>query len=727
MKPSNISRYIVVAALLLAALPASARERPRVGLALSGGAARGFAHVGVMKVLEEVGMPIDCVSGNSMGAVIGGLYAAGFSVAELESLSVNVDWDEMFSDAVGRRTLAMAFKRWDARYSMTFPLEGWKPEMPTGLIAGQKITQFLSRLTVPVGHIEDFSRLPTPFVCVATDIVNGEAVVLESGNLAEAIRASMSVPTVFTPVVIDGRLLVDGGVARNLPAIDVLNLGADIVIGVDAAQPLYSEGELNSMLRIMNQTIHFQIAGTSREQKQLCDILIVPESQKISVAFDQAAYFIEKGEEAARAILPQLRALADSVRALGDIEPRWQPGRVDSLFVTNVVIEGLEQIPLRIVETELQIHTPLWMSVADIDKSVDRIYKYDFFQRVGYTVEKTAGKGSYLYFNVVERSRNMARAGFRYDSETNLAALLNVTLRNVGIEGSSLAFDFRIGRDIGGEVWYFTPAGRTFRSFGVSGRINSSWRQLNVYIDDFKAADYRTTYTFGELMLGNLFASRVALAGGGRAEYIDTRLDSGADVYPDEYAAMFPAFALLRIDTIDRTIFPRRGMFAQLMGEATSTSTGSDVAVTRYHFDWRVRIPVHRKVTLFQSLYLGATAVGTPPVAWMFTVGGMQNPYTWLGKPNTFVGFKYQELTGPNAQTFGLGVQWEYYHRFYAIGRWNIGNVFDEWNTTVASDDYENGGGITLGIDLPVTPVEFTVSTSTRHDILFNFTVGYFF
>lgn len=727
MKSLRITRYVIVTALLLAALPAGARDRPRVGLALSGGAARGFAHVGVMKVLEEVGMPIDCVSGNSMGAVIGGLYAAGYSVAELESLSVNVDWDEMFSDAVGRRTLAMAFKKWDARYTMAFPLDGWHPELPSGLIAGQKITKLLSRLTVPVGHIEDFLQLPTPFVCVATDIVTGEAVVLASGDLAEAIRASMSVPSVFTPVVIDGRLLVDGGVARNLPAVDVINLGADIVIGVDAAEPLYNEGELNSMLRIMDQTIHFQIAGTSKEQKQLCDVLIVPQTSKMSVSFDQAAYFIERGEEAARAMLPELRALADSVRALGEVERRWQPDRSDSLFVTNVVIEGLDQIPSRVVETELQIRAPLWMTVEDIDKSVDRIYKYGYFQRVGYSVEKTTGKGSYLHFDVVESSRNMVRAGVRYDSETNLAAIVNATLRNVGIEGSSLALDFRIGRDIGGEVWYFTPAGRTFRSFGISGRINSSWRQLNVYIDDYKAADYRTTYTFGELALGNLFASRVALAGGARAEYIDTRLDSGDDVYPDEYAVMFPALALLRIDTIDRTVFPRRGVFAELMGEATSTSAGSDVAVTRYHLDWRIRVPVHRSLTLFQTLYLGATAVGTPPAAWLFTVGGMQNPYTWLGMPNTFVGFKYQELTGPNAQTFGLGVQWACFRRFYAIARWNIGNVFDEWNTTIAADDYENGVGVTFGIDIPAAPIEFTVSNSTRHDILLNFTVGYFF
>jgi NTE family protein len=726
MGSSRILQYVAAAALVLVSFPVWAADRPTVGIALSGGAARGFAHVGVLKVLEEVGMPIDYVSGNSMGAIVGGLYASGYSVAELESLLVDVDWDDVFSDAVGRRALAMVHKRWDMRFAITWPMDGWRVELPSGLIAGQKITKLLSRLTLPVDQIEDFTELPTPFVCVATDIETGAVVVLKSGDLAEAIRASMSVPTIFTPVVIDGRLLVDGGVARNLPAVDVRDLGADIIIGVDAAEPLYQAGELNSMVRIMDQTVHFQIAGTSIEQKQMCNVLIVPQSEKMSIEFDQAAYFIERGEAAARAMLPRLRALADSVRALGAVEDRWTPEPVDSVYVTAIAIDGLNEIPQRVVESELQINPPLWMSVDDIDEAVDQIYKYDFFERVEFSISPTRD-GDQLELNVVEKKRNMFRAGLRYDNETNLAALVNATIRNLGVQGASLALDFRLGQDIAGEIWYFTPVGRTFRSFGISGRINSSWRKFNVYLDDFRAAVYRTTYTFGELLAGNIFASRFALVGGARAEYIETNLDSGIDLYPEQQDTMIPAFGSLRVDTIDRTVFPHGGLFVQLVAEATSTSAGSDVAISRYHFDWRIRIPAHRTVTVFQTLYLGTTPVGDPPAAYLFTIGGMHSPFTWLGPPNRFVGFKRQELTGPHAQTFGVGVQWGFYRRLYAIGGWNVGNVFEEWNSDIAWDDYENGGGITLGVDIPSAPIEFTVSTSSRHNILLYFTAGYTF
>jgi NTE family protein len=726
MNSFRLLLLVLAAALLTAALPSHAADRPKVGIALSGGAARGFAHVGVLKVLEEVGMPIDYVSGNSMGAVIGGLYAAGYSVAQIESISVFIDWDALFSDAIGRRAHAIVYKWWDSRYAMSFPLEGWRPELPSGLIAGQRITKLLSRLTLPVDDIKDFTKLPTPFVCVATDIEHGEVVVLDGGDLAEAIRASMSVPTMFTPVTIDGRLLVDGGVMRNLPAQDVRDLGADIVIGVDAAEPLYTSGELNSMVRIMDQTIHFQISGTSTKQKALCDVLIVPRSDKMSIRFDEVAYFIERGEEAARAVLPRLRELADSIRSLGTVEERWLPEPVDSLYVTAVAIAGLKDIPSRVVESELMINPPLWMSVDDIDKSVDRIYKYDFFERVGYSTS-SQGEGNQLDLRVVEKRRNRLRAGLRYDSQTNLAGLVNVTLRNLGVQGSSLALEFRLGEELAGEIWYFTPAGRSLRSFGVSGRINTSWRRLNVYVDDFRAAVYRTTYTFGELLAGNIFASHLSVEGGARAEYIDTQLDSGVDLFPDQQDTMVPAFGALRFDTVDRTVFPRKGVFAHLIAEATSTSAGSDVAVTRYHFDWRIRVPLHRTVTLIQSLYLGTTPVGTPPAAYLFTMGGMDHPFTMLGTPNSFVGFKWQELAGPHAQSFGIGAQWEFYRRTYAIGRWNIGNAFNEWNSGIAWDDYEHGGGVTLGLDLPAAPVQITVSTSTRHSFLAQLTIGYWF
>jgi NTE family protein len=716
----------ILAFLLLPQLPALGQERPKVGLALSGGAARGFVHVGVIKVLEEVGMPIDCIAGCSMGAVIGGFYAAGYTVAEMESLAVHVDWDGLFSDTVGRRPLAMAHKRWDARYAVTFPMDGVRPVLPTGLIAGQKITKLFCRLTVPVQNVDDFRELPYPYMCVATDIETGEVIQLDHGDLADAMRTSMAIPSLFTPVVIDGRLLVDGGVARNLPAQDALDLGADIVIGVEANAPPYKKGELNSMMRIMDQAIHFQISGTSREQRELCDLLIVPEADRPGYDFGQAAYFIEQGEAAARAILPRLRALADSLRALSQPQPHWKPARPESILVTDVRIEGVEKTPARVVEMELNIATPQRMSIDAIDDAIDQIYKYDYFERVGYSL-KPEGDGTRLTVNVVEKSENLFRAGLRYDNETNLAVLMNVTLRDVGIRGSALALDVSLGEDHEGDLRYFFPAGRSIRAFGLQARANASRSSIGVYEHGEQTAEYRTTYAFGELLLGTIFASRLSVVAGLRGEYIKDRVEIGAEGLPEAETHLVPFFGGIRLDTFDPTVFPTRGLFVDLLAEATSTDAGSDLSFTRYHADWRLFLQLHRKVTLLQTLYLGTTAVGESPLAYRFMLGGLQTPFTYLGPPNWFLGLKRHERSGANAQTFGIGLQWECYRRTYALLRWNIGNTFEEWNSNPKWDDYVHGGGITLGLNIPAAPIEFTLMTSTEHDILFQFTIGYYF
>ena len=210
---------------------AADRQRPRVGLALSGGGAKGFAHIGVLKVLESAGVPIDCISGTSMGSIVGALYAIGYSVDEIEAIALESDWEDIFSDAITRRDRPIEQKLVEDRYLLSLPLVGTKIGLPRGLIAGQKVSALLDRLTLPVHGQTSFRELPIPFSCVATDIVTGEAVVLDSGFLPEAIRASMAIPSAFTPVEIDGRLLVDGMLVRNFPVQDVIDLGADLVVG----------------------------------------------------------------------------------------------------------------------------------------------------------------------------------------------------------------------------------------------------------------------------------------------------------------------------------------------------------------------------------------------------------------------------------------------------------------------------------------------------------------
>ena len=254
-----------------------AQKRPKIGLALAGGGAKGLAHVGVLRVLEELNVPVDYIGGTSMGSIIGGLYASGLSADELEEILLEIDWQDVLEDETPRKDLAFRRKEEQRRYLIGLELGIKKSGIvfPTGLKTGQKLYFMLQTLTLPVTDVEDFDRLPTPFRAVATDIHTSEAVVVDHGNLATAMRASMAIPTVFTPVVIDDRLLVDGGLSNNLPVDVVRAMGADIVIAVDLGAPL-SDRQVESLIQVYSQTMRLLTRLNMEPQLAAADLVIVP-------------------------------------------------------------------------------------------------------------------------------------------------------------------------------------------------------------------------------------------------------------------------------------------------------------------------------------------------------------------------------------------------------------------------------------------------------------------
>ena len=231
----------------------TAQDKPKIGLVLSGGGAKGLAHIGILKSLEKAGITPDYITGTSMGAIIGGLYAMGYTADEIKSIALEADWGELLSNKSSLNEVVMEEKDYYDRYIAELNINGYKLELPKGLIQGQKLSNLLLNVTRPVHNINDFSQLPIPFACVAADIETGQKVVLNSGSLARSMRASMAIPTVFTPVEIDGQLLVDGGILRDFPVEENLEMGADYIIGVFVGNQLLSKDELKSPLDVLNQ------------------------------------------------------------------------------------------------------------------------------------------------------------------------------------------------------------------------------------------------------------------------------------------------------------------------------------------------------------------------------------------------------------------------------------------------------------------------------------------
>lgn len=703
-----------------------AGKRPRVGLALGGGAARGFAHIGVLKVLEEVGMPVDYITGVSMGSVIGGLYALGYSTDDLEKVAFDADWNTLFSDRESRRVLNLQQKRLDSRFLTTLSIHKWKVRAPSGLIDAYNISGLLTRLSLPYQRSGDFKALPIPFACVATDIANGEGVLLDHGFLPEAIRASMAIPTVFTPVKIDGRLLVDGGVARLVPAEDARALGADIVIGVNVGRRVYTEEELESLVSISDQAMTLMLTPSVEAQQRLCDVLIVPDMANVNLSdFGEAGMIIARGEEAARAILPRLQALADSLNALSPSTPRVGRVPVELIQLTDVKIDGLQNVSEKIVRSELGVRVPNDFGPRDIENAIGRVYGTQLFERVNARIDDFED-GSRLVVSLKENTGNTLGIGLRYDTRRNASLLLDASFRNQLGGAGTLALTAIFREEYEFEARYSVHLG-VMRALGLKARVDARRIYMDLFEDGRQLGGFRSQYYFGELAMGSIFSTRMSLGGGVRAEYFDDEVTVGSSDFEDRSEYYVPFFASITVDSFDRTVFPRSGVYVELTAEVADDNVGSDSTFSRIFFDWRAAIRVSNSVSVLQDLYVGTAYGSNVPFAYNFFLGGNDERLTLLGREQSFYGVERQERVGRHAQLIKLGVQWEVQRGKYVQAFWNAGNAFAEAQLKLGGGRYIHGGGVNLGVDTLVGPMEFAMMTSSKHNFLTYFSFGYKF
>jgi len=690
-------------------------NKTKVGVALSGGSARGFAHIGVLRVLREAGIPIDRISGTSMGAVIGGLYAIGYSVDDLRKIAVETDWDDMLNDDVSRRYLAIEEKAWDSRYIGSVYLNEGKLQLPSGLVAGQKIATFLTKLTYGMHHIDDFTTLPIPFVCVATDIVTGKAVDLKSGNLSQAMRASMAIPTIFSPVKIGERQFVDGLIVRNLPAQEVKDLGADIVIGVDVSSALLEPNQINSFLDIIDQSISFQAVNSTEEQRKLCDVLIQPEFGTLTNSdMDKAEEMISCGENAARKMLPRIEMIMDSLGIARVKKESQQRPTIDSIKVVSVKVQGILKTSEKILRAKLDLNPPVKISQKDLDDAINRVYALQYFERVTYQLISSEN-GVDLNIRVFEKKTDAVRFGFRYDTDDKAAILVNLTLRNKWSHGSVFRLDVKLGRDFStiGNYTIITPLP------GYLGALlqgEYSTLTTNVRTNE-QQADYDIHLLRGDLLVGSIFSTRFIAGAGLRAESILIDEVVGAPMPALKREKFYALTASVATDTYDKTIFPSKGQSVSFRMDYADTRIHSGAEFVRQQINGSFFVPLNRQFS----------------VNWGFRLYGIQGDHippgyqAVLGGNETFVGLNQFEEVGNYYKVAFLGLRCEPVAKRCIIPRFNVGKVSDDWAEFKKISHPLYGYGLTLGAETFLGPLEVTASNSRRHAFLVYFSVGYKF
>lgn len=407
-------------------------EQPKVALVLSGGGARGMAHIGVIKVLEEVGIYPDVITGTSMGSVVGGLYAVGYNANELDSITKTADWTVILGNDIDYRNVAYEEKEFFGRYLLELPTEGLRPSLPSGVLEGQNINKLFSDLTRPVHDISHFDDLPIPYRAVATDIGTGRSVTLEKGSLSESMRASMAIPSIFTPIEINDQLLVDGGLVRNFPVTEAKEMGADIIIGVFVSTDLSKKEDLNSLVDILFQSSFVMSAYDSREQTTLVNYYVEPNLEGYSSSsFTEADSIVSRGYQSANILREEFQSLYDSLTALGKVfhKPK-RPETPDSYQLRNINVEGNKEVSDAFILGRLPIKAGINNTVESIDEAVDKIYGTRYFAKVGYTLHKNSDGTFDLNFKVEENANNQLKFAVHYNNEIRAGLNLNYTARN---------------------------------------------------------------------------------------------------------------------------------------------------------------------------------------------------------------------------------------------------------------------------------------------------------
>ncbi|NOU59977.1 hypothetical protein ELS83_09090 [Marinifilum sp. JC070] len=705
-------------------------KRPKIGLVLSGGGAKGFAHVGVLKIIDELEIPIDYISGTSMGSIIGGFYSIGYSAQQIEDMILSQNWDKLLADEISRKYVPFHEKQNYERHVLSFPIKPKGIQLPSGIVKGQNVINLFERLSIDYHDVTDFNKLPIPFVCVATDIETGEAVILDNGYLPEAMRASMAIPTVFSPIEIDGRLLVDGGMVNNFPVKEVVDMGADIVIGVDVQAGPKSKEELSSFLDIINQTVSLMSLNEFKKNIDFVDVYIKPNINNYSVgSFNEADSLIRKGEEIGREFVPVLKDLKEKYQLKKSKVKRYKPP-VDTTtyYIKNVEYSGLNEVSKSLLAGKFNLDIPGEVSLHQLKQGINWGYGSKYFDQVDFRM--LGNRAKTLQVRVKERTTKRFNVGLRYDSDNKAGVLLNTTFRNKLRSGSHLSFDLKLSETPRFVTTYAIDNGL---KPGITLQAEYNDWNVNAYEDWEQVGNYDLDYLKFDMNIHSIFKESYSIGIGAKAEYykvksnfILSELEEGND---EDY--FFSYYAFLRLDSHEKAYYPKRGisLFAEykLVTNNGASLDGMERPASIAHVKFQKAISLTDKFTVYPKFYGRVIWGKNIPAFFLTYTGGIdQTDYFDIQMP--FVGLERMEVASTNSFVFRGDFQYELFRNNYLIFKANIGKITEDVNESLTTGEWIRGLGLTYSYNSIIGPMEFSLMFSNKKKKVLNYvSLGYWF
>ena len=790
----NLRWIVWVACLLLVLHSAYSQDstnvkvRPKVGLVLSGGGAKGAAHIGVLKYIEEMGIPIDYIAGTSMGAVIGGMYALGYSTDEILDVLSSADWNRLISNEVDRRKISFTRKRENETLVFTMPFSlkskkedlqtiSFKNSLPKGVVTGDNIINLFNSLAVGYSDSLSFGQLPIPFICVATDMLNGEAAVLDKGEFTKALRASMAIPILFDPIKMNKTLYTDGGLTCNFPAEQCRAMGADYVIGVSMSPGLESDPQnLTSLFSQVKQLKEIITDKEFENYHKMCDIFISPDLKGVGMlSFDaeSVARVTASGYEAAAMQESKFKDLkarlyADSVQVKDDTASVRKAVNIlkERVMISRIEMDGVEKDIEKWMRRRCTVKIGDYVCKDDIDKSVSIYYGTGNYDSITYTLhEDTEADDAYiLKFKFVENPPHDIGLGFRFDSQDMLSVLLHMGINRNRMSG----FKADLSAKLGGNQWLNTNL-----SFGhmLYPRINIGYNFRNSELDTYDMDELVMNMHFLQhklrLYLSENYSRTISMGAGFEAEFLTPRkvmylhYDAvGRDTKP---VNTLGTFAYLQYDNLNKASFPTRGVtgrvnftWKDMMFNSNGTSPlgyGSVVLGVEGY------IPViENRLVLIPQLYgsilFGKGSVNGSSDSWNPVFNGPVPAYPamnnviggaemgrYIDQQLPFIGVNKISLAFNNIAILRADIRTRLFKSHYLTAIFNYArssvdfkNFFKERSELQWGELYDYnasdwwGAGLRYSIDTKIGPLSFDVSSSNiSKSVNLYFSLGHYF
>lgn len=712
--------------------------RPTIGLTLSGGGAKGLAHIGILKAIDSAGLNIDYITGTSMGGVIGSLYAIGYSADTIEKIAKTIDWELLLSNQSSLRSVFMDEKEEYSKYVVELPWVNHRFTLPTGILEGQELWLKFSELFFPVSHIKDFSQFSIPFKCIATDVGSGEAVVLESGEIVSAVRSSMAIPSFFTAVKAGDKHLVDGGIVRNFPVQDVKKMGADFVIGSNVSTGLLESDKVRNVIQVLLQVAFFREAEDQRNEVPLCDIYIDYPLEKYNMgSFGQAEDILEAGIKKGKELYPRLKRLADSLNTIYGVTPlkRNRLPEIQKVKISSFELSGLQNTTIEFFINTLDLFTDKWYSAKDISDMIRHAFGTRYYNRILYSLHEQPDGTYKIVFDVVENPLTFAKLGLHYDKFSGISAIVNFTSRNFITTNSRSLVTVNIGDNFRARAEHLQYIGR-HKNFSFSLGAQYDRFAVNAY-DLYKTEKaYRETglykRQYSKLYATTTFSSNRKLATGlgFRMEFSDYKPVISGTLELDGSNSFPTVFTFLKYNVLNKPVFPTRGMkfdleVARVLKQHENISilkngqpdsageyTIAEDPYYRASLNMKNYSPVSDKMTLLTSIQSGINLNYSNNVMNEFSIGGMKPLYN---NQIVFAGLPEATTYASSVVAFMGGLRYEFLSNTYLTGRANV--LFTNFLSKSAffnNPDFFSGYALTFGYNFALGPLEVSAMYSDQ-------------